>query len=50
MDEVSEIAEASTGIEAPRTVSGAVFRWLGRLVGGLETVRRPSDGFESDLL
>lgn len=50
MDEVFDIAEAYTGIDAPSTVSGGVFWWLGRLVGGLETVARPPQGLESELL
>ncbi|MFC7133888.1 MULTISPECIES: hypothetical protein [Salinibaculum] len=50
LDEAFDIAEELTGIEAPRSVPGSVFRWLGHAISGVETFTRPPAGFESELL
>lgn len=45
-----EIAEDLTGIEAPRPVTGTVFRWLGHAMSGVESFTRPPPGYESEFL
>ena len=45
-----EIAEELTGIEAPRPVPGTLFRWIGHAMSGVETLTKPPEGFESELL
>jgi len=48
--EYFEIAEDLTGVPAPRAVPGWLFGLLSHGVAGLETVTRPPEGFESELL
>jgi dihydroflavonol-4-reductase len=48
--EYFDIAENCTGVPAPRPVPGLVFGLLRYGVAGLETIRRPPEGFESELL
>jgi len=48
--EVLDLTERLTGIPAPRSVPGTVFGLMGYGVAGLETVTRPPEGFESELL
>lgn len=45
-----EIAEELTGIDAPRPVPGTIFRWLGHAMSVVETVTKPPEGYESELL
>lgn len=48
--EVLDVVEDLTGISAPRTVPGSVFRVLGRAISVAELFTRPPDGFESELM
>lgn len=48
--ELFEIAEELVGIPVPRTLPGTVMRWLSYGVAALETVTRPPEGMESELL
>jgi dihydroflavonol-4-reductase len=50
MTDVFEIAEELTGIPAPRQLPGTAFRVMGHGMSVLETVTRPPEGFESELL
>lgn len=50
MGDSFQIAEDLTGIQAPRQVSGSIFRWLGTVMSGVETIKRPPAGFESEAL
>lgn len=48
--EVFELAEALTGIAAPRPVPPAVFRWLSHVAAAVETVATPPPMFQSEPL
>jgi dihydroflavonol-4-reductase len=45
-----ELAEEMTGVSAPRTVPGAVFRLLSYATAGVELATKPPEGMESELL
>ncbi len=48
--ETFELAETITGIDAPRAISPAVFRWLSRAAALIETVATPPPSFQSEPL
>lgn len=48
MVEMFEVAERLTGVKTPRTVPGALLRWLSHPIAGLERVTRPPEGLRSE--
>lgn len=48
--EVFELAETLTGIDAPRPIPPAVFRWLSRVAAAVERVVTPPPMFQSEPL
>jgi dihydroflavonol-4-reductase len=50
MTEIFEIAEELTGIPSPRQLPGTAFRLVGHGMSIFETVTRPPEGLESELL